>query len=107
MTGEHAISTLARKRAELAGEVHRTKARLKRLQENLAHVDGALRLFDPNVNPGSIKPLRARKPSRLFRHGELPHLVLSALRKHGPADAHAVTTAVMRGAGMDPADAVR
>ncbi len=104
MKGDHAVSALSRKRAELAGEVIRAKARLKRLQENLAHVDATLRLFDPDADPAAIKPLRPRKPPRLFRHGELPRLILSALREHGPADAHDVTSAVMRGAGMDPAD---
>jgi hypothetical protein len=78
---EFAISALARKRAELAGEIQAAEVRLRELRASLAHVDATIRLFDPAYPIAQIAPKKPQ-PERpvLFERGELGRTILDILR---------------------------
>jgi hypothetical protein len=71
---EFAVSALARKRAELAGEIQATEVRLRELRANLAHVDATIRLFAPGYPIAQIAPKKPQ-PERpvLFEKGVPRH----------------------------------
>lgn len=56
-TSSPALSALTRKRAELAGEAEALRTRIAKLQADLAHLDAAIRIMDPEAEPESIRPL--------------------------------------------------
>ncbi len=77
---QYAIAALRERRAEMAGEVAALEKRLHFLRENLVHVDGALRLLNPDADPSKIAPKRPYKRVKLFGEGKLNRLILDALR---------------------------
>jgi hypothetical protein len=80
-SNKYAVAALRERRAELAGEVKTLESRLRHLRESLVHVDGTLRLFDPDGNPSTIRPKRPYKRFKLFGQGKLNRLILDTLRK--------------------------
>ena len=65
-----AISALARKRAELAGEIIAREAALDQLRADLVHLDAAIRIMCPEAEPELIRPRKpSRKGCRLVRPG--------------------------------------
>jgi hypothetical protein len=80
-SNKYAVAALRERRAELAGEIKSLESRLRHLRESLVHVDGALRLFDPDGNPTTIKPKRPYKRVKLFGQGKLNRMILDALRR--------------------------
>ena len=76
----HVISSLSNKRAELAGIVSQLERQLGQQQANLAQLDATIRLFDPNVRPGRIRPKQQRARSVWFRPGECQRLIYDELR---------------------------
>ena len=50
MDNEHVLFGLARKRAEIAGQIEHTQAHLNSLILDLDHVDATIRLFDANAD---------------------------------------------------------
>ena len=80
-SNKYALAALRERRAELAGEIKDLESRLRHIRDSLIHVDGTLRLFDPDGNPTSIKPKRQYKRVKLFGQGKLNRLILDALRK--------------------------
>ncbi|MCB1885184.1 MAG: hypothetical protein KDG89_14500 [Geminicoccaceae bacterium] len=70
------------------------------LRQSLAHLDGAIRVFDPGYRLETIRPKRQRHPC-LFENGELVRAVLDALRTaQGPLSASAIAGAVIRAKGL-------
>jgi hypothetical protein len=55
-------------------------ARKLRENPNLAHLDATIRLFDPNIRPGRIRPKQQRARSVWFRPGECLRLIYDELR---------------------------
>ena len=92
-----ALSALITKRAELVGQIEAGEQRLRQLYADLAHVDGAIRVFDPSYPPDLIPPKRPVTSRELFGHAELTKLVLDILRTaERPMTAPAVAKEVMR-----------
>jgi hypothetical protein len=109
MADPHVISSLREKRAIVAGLVEKLERKLEQHRADLTHIDGVLRLFQPDHDPASIKPRRpyARR-TRYFARNEVSRLVMAALRA---ANGKLVTTDEIAGRlieakGFDPADAV-
>ena len=71
---------LARKRAELAGEIERTHARLRDLAADLEHVDATLRMVAPDMAVEAIRSKVFRPPADWSKRGEMTRMVLSVLR---------------------------
>src|SRR4029077_10971234 len=80
----HVISALREKRAIVAGLIEKLERKLEQHRADLTHIDGVLRLFQPDRDPDEIKPKRTyARRTRYFAKGELSRLVLEVLR-----DAH-------------------
>ncbi len=76
-----AVAALARKRAELDGEVIALSQRIERLRADLAHLDAALLIMDPSADPDAIRPKRPPgKGGGWFGRGDLQRLALDAIR---------------------------
>ena len=60
------ISGLMQKRAEIFGLVVDLERRTRQARIDLAHIDAAILLFDPDANPGGIKAKRTQERSGWF-----------------------------------------
>jgi hypothetical protein len=90
MADPHVISALREKRALVAGLIEKLERKLEQHRAALTHIDGVLRLFQPDRDPGEIKPRRPyAKRTRYFARNELSRLCMDALRA---ADGKLATT---------------
>src|ERR1700747_2851492 len=77
----HVISAPREKRAVVAGLIEKLERRLEQHRADLTHIDGVLRLFQPERDPTEIKPKRTyARRTRYFARNELSRLVMDALR---------------------------
>ena len=77
----HVISALARKRAELLGEIEYLKELLKTRKQDLLTIDSAILVFDPGYELSSITP--KRQYNSFFKRTKGASLVLDFLRGAG------------------------
>src|SRR6202030_456060 len=108
MADPHVISALREKRAIVAGLIEKLERKLEQHRADLTHIDGVLRLFQPEHDPASIKPKRTyARRTRYFARNELSRLCIGALRT---ADGSLMTTdeiagRIIEAKGFDAADA--
>jgi hypothetical protein len=108
MADPHVISALREKRALVAGLIEKLERKLEQHRADLTHIDGVLRLFQPEHDPASIKPKRTyARRTRYFARNELSRLCMDALRA---ADGALMTTDELAGRviaekGFDAGDA--
>jgi len=95
------VSGLVRKRAEIAGQIEIAREHLSVLEQQLAHIDGALTVFGYDQGRMPIKPTYKRQQG-YFQRGELVRLVLDTLRAKGPSTVPEITAAIMQAKGIDP-----
>jgi hypothetical protein len=82
---ELVINGLARKRADLAGEIEHTQARLRTLVADVGSLDAAIRVFNPDYKVQAIKS-KAFRPSREgIKRGEVSRAILDILRQASAA----------------------
>ena len=81
MAERHVIGALRNKRAELAGTPRQLEQQLMQQRANLAHLDAAMRLFDPNIRPRDIRPRQRRARNAWFRPKECLRLIYDELRE--------------------------
>jgi hypothetical protein len=102
----HTLSGLIAKRAEIAGEITHARAELRRLIIDLGHVDAAIRIFDPDFDVDGIAP---KAPTPLYNvsfRGEFVRIILDMMREaKGPVTTKEIALHVMRGRGLNTADA--
>jgi CRP-like cAMP-binding protein len=81
MADPHVISALREKRALVSGLIEKLERKLEQHRADLTHIDDVLRLFQPDRDPGEIKPkpTYARR-TRYFARNELSRLTMYALR---------------------------
>jgi len=72
---------LREKRAELSGAVRQIEQQLAQHRTDLAHLDATMRLFDPDIQPGDIRPRRPHHRNAWFRPGECLRLIYDELRE--------------------------
>lgn len=102
---EHVISGLARKRAELAGEIEATHKRLSQMIADLGNIDATLLLFDPAFEIEGIKPKAFRPPSDWSSRGEMAKAVLGVLRRASePLTCRDIAFQIMVERGVDTDD---
>src|ERR1700719_5004662 len=95
MADPHVISALREKRALVAGLIEKLERKLEQHRADLTHIDGVLRLFQPEHDPASIKPKRTyARRTRYFARNELSRLCMDALRA---ADGALLTTDAIAG----------
>jgi len=66
MAEPHVVSALVAKRGELAGEVQRYCRELRRLDEQLGHLEAVIRLFAPDYDLASVRPRQRCGGQRRF-----------------------------------------
>lgn len=81
MAEPHVVTALSRKRAELAGDIETSQAKLRQMILALEQLDATLLLFDPAYEIASIKPKAFRPPEDWSKRGEMTRLILGILRK--------------------------
>ncbi len=102
------ISALREKRALVAGLIEKLERKLEQHRADLTHIDGVLRLFQPDRDPGEIKAKRTyTRRTRYFARNELSRFCMNALRA---ANGALVTTddiagQVIAAKGFNAADA--
>ena len=80
MAESHVVSGLVAKRSELAGLINHHQDEIRRLAADLAHVDGAIKIFDPDYDIRSVKPVTVRAGNPWFGHGEISRWALETMR---------------------------
>jgi hypothetical protein len=105
MAETHVIGALRNKRAELAGMLRQLEQQLVQQRANLAHLDAAMRLFDPEIRPNEIRPKQPRERNAWFRPGECLRLIYDQLREATqPMTTRELTERIMRVKAMPTAD---
>ncbi len=103
MAVSHVAAAPVAKRAELAGVIAQTERQLGQFRAEFVHLDAALRLFAPEMDPKTIPAKRIRQAELCFEQAELPRRVLDALRRASvPIRAPDVARAEMIDKGLDP-----
>jgi hypothetical protein len=108
MADPHVISALREKRALVAGLIEKLERKLEQHRADLTHIDGVLRLFQPDRDPGDIKPKRTyARRTRYFARNELSRLTMDAFRAAAgaPMATDAIAGRIIEAKGFDAADA--
>ena len=104
MDSPNTVSTLTRKRAELAGQIEATQATLRQLIIDLDNLDHTIRLFRPDIDLEEIRPKPLPPRNQAFK-GEVTRLILSALRQsQRPLSTQDLARHVMAERGLNTAD---
>jgi hypothetical protein len=98
------ISGLRKKRAELAGLIDTLEKQAAQLRADLVHIDGVLRLYQPEHDPTEIRPKQMRGRNRYFAYGELARLCREALRDASPLSVADIVGSVITAKGFDTGD---
>jgi hypothetical protein len=107
MADPHVISALRGKRAEVAGLIFDLERQIAQYRADLVHLDGVLRLYQPERDPAEIKPRRSMHRNRYFARGELSRLCLEAFRDATePLSAPDIVAAVIAAKSFDAGDRV-
>jgi hypothetical protein len=104
----HVISALREKRALVAGLIEKLERKLEQHRADLTHIDGVLRLFQPDRDPAEIKPKRTyARRTRYFGRNELGRLVMDVLRSAGGGlmTTDEIASRIIEAKGFDSADA--
>jgi hypothetical protein len=106
MADPHVISALREKRALVAGLIEKLERKLEQHRADLTHIDGVLRLFQPEHDPASIKPKRTyARRARYFARNELSRLVMDVLRgRDGLSTTDQIAGQVIEAKGFDAGD---
>jgi hypothetical protein len=100
------LAGLIAKRAEIAGEITHTRAKLRQMLIDLGHVDAAIRLFEPDFDVDGIKPKQPMPLYNVSFRGEFVRIILDMMREaQGPVTTKEITTVVMRSRGLNTNDA--
>ena len=96
------LSGLLSKRAELLRDITISKDRTAMLEADLASIEGAIRVFDPDT---ALPDKGRRAPAiNAAPEGQMGRYVMACLRQNGPQDTKQVTRYVMEQRQLDPSD---
>lgn len=102
---DYMVTGLVAKRAELAGELESTHARLRELVDQLGHLDATLRLVAPDMEVEAIRPKAFRPPDDWSKRGQMSRLVLSILRQsREPLTSREIAAQMLLERAMDTED---
>lgn len=101
----YALAALKEKRMRIAGEIVQLQRQLQHKREQLTHLDETLRLFDPSIDPDTIRP--RKRYINLFKQGELSRIVMDQFRraKGKPLTTTEVVAGVIEAMGHDEKEA--
>jgi hypothetical protein len=72
------VSALRHQHVEIAKAIHEAERRIDRLNVDLVHLDGAIRIFDPDA-----ESTHRQAPARIFKHGHVHRETLDVVRQVG------------------------
>jgi hypothetical protein len=98
------VTTLDRKRQEIAASIKLYEKQLAQARSDLAHVEACIRIFAASGRPADMA--RYVDTRRLFKRGEPWAICSAALAKDGPLDTRQLALALMAAKGLDTADSV-
>lgn len=104
MAETHRVYALRKKQDEIRGAICKYESLLKRAQQDLAHINAALYLFEAAGKPKDFPAYVDL--SRVYQRGETTRYCLEALKTEGSLDTRELTLRVMRVKGLDETDAV-
>src|SRR5258708_18735358 len=78
---EFVLSGLVKRRAELAGDIERTRETLRKMDLDLESLNATIVQFDPNFQVETIKPKAFRPPKDWSNRGQMSRLILRVLRQ--------------------------
>jgi hypothetical protein len=91
------VSALVAKRAEIAGEIAALQKKIQGYQDDLVHLDHALRLFDPTISGWDIRAKRPKaRTTGYFQHGELSRRIYESFRGQEWVSAAEIADKAMR-----------
>jgi hypothetical protein len=102
MAETHSVHALKKKSDEIRAIIRKYEALLRRAQNDLAHVNAALKIFEATGKPEDYPSYVDL--TRVFRRGETTNMCLEALRIEGALDTRDLTLRVMRSRGLDETD---
>src|ERR1700746_1007768 len=108
MADTHVIFSLREKRAIVAGLIEKLERKLEQHRADLTHIDGVLRLFQPDRDPAEIRAKRTYiRSNRYFARNELSRLCMDALRASNGAllTTEEIAGRIISAKGFDAADA--
>ena len=77
----YVLDGLLKRRAEIAGDIENTHARLREMIIALENLDATILQFDPSYRVESIRPKAFRPPKDWANRGEMTRIILSVLRQ--------------------------
>lgn len=104
MAEPHAITTLRRKRDEIAAVIAAYEAKLEEARRDLSAVNTTLRLFEPSADPETL-PVYG-EGWRRFKKGEVVRLCRAALAQESPLSTRELAVRIIRAKGLDEGDKV-
>jgi hypothetical protein len=91
------VSALVAKRAEIAGLIADLQKKIQGYQDDLVHLDHALRLFDPTISGWDIRAKRPKaRAAGYFQHGELSRRIYESFRSQEWLSAAEIADKAMR-----------
>jgi hypothetical protein len=106
MGASQIISTLRDKRLEVADTIERLERQADQYRVDLAHLEATMRLFDPNIEPETLKTATPRGRNEWFRPGECRRRIHDVLRDAaGPMTTREIVEGVMAAKKMPNDDA--
>jgi hypothetical protein len=84
MANENVLSGLIRKRAEITAQVEALQMQLRKLIMDADNIDGAIRIFNPDMDLADIRPKAVPRQHMAFE-GEIRRATLDTLRGTGLA----------------------
>ena len=95
------LHALTRKRAQIAGEIEHTQQRLRKLIIDRDNVDATIRIFNPAIDVGAIRPKPVPPRHAAFR-GEVTRFIFKAFREaEGLVTSHDLTLSFMKERGLN------
>ena len=97
---DYVLDGLAKRRAELIADAKAADATLRRLLDDIAHIDGAIRIYDPTYRPRKVRLTRAQYVGTM-------RTALTILRSAtAPMTLRDITLRVIAEQGRDQGDAL-
>ena len=102
---DYMVQGLAKRRAEIAGELRAAHDRVSKLVQDLAAIDAALAVVAPDMEVEAIRPKLFRPPDDLASRGQMGRLVLSILRQaRDPLTTREIAAQMILERGLDAGD---
>ena len=80
VTNSNTVKSLAKKHAEIQGNIQKAEANLLTMKNTLHAVEVSIHLFDPDYKTSNIALKRTNKKTQGLSHGEIPKIVGDYIR---------------------------